>query len=104
VESCVANLQVENEIDAAQPKSSLVQWRNDTAKDAVIRITVLRKNFQKSVQAYLRQPSFSFFNQPKIVFIGEVAVDDGGPRREFFRQVFLVIRKYNPNIYSILSF
>ena len=46
----------------------------------------IRRNrlFADSLQAFSR-PTFNVSKMLKVVFIGESAVDDGGPRREFFQ-------------------
>jgi len=50
-------------------------------------IVVNRRSILRSVELAMRRPDFTFFRPPKIHFSGEDAVDDGGPRREFFRFV-----------------
>lgn len=52
-------------------------------------IVVHRGNVVKSVELAMRKPSFSFNNQLTVTFSGEEAEDQGGPRREFLRYVFI---------------
>lgn len=53
-----------------------------------LNIVVSRRAVLRSVQLAMRRPEFSFTRPAQIHFAGEDAVDEGGPRREFFRCVF----------------
>jgi len=48
-------------------------------------VVVNRRHVLRSAEAAIRRPQFSFDQPVKIVFAGEDAVDEGGPKREFFR-------------------
>ena len=55
----------------------------NSVKADVIRVTVRRKHlWQDYTKA--RQTNYHPSNLIKITFCGESAIDDGGPRREFF--------------------
>ena len=55
----------------------------NSVKAEVIRVTVRRKHlWQDYTKA--RQNNYHPSNLIKITFCGESAIDDGGPRREFF--------------------
>jgi len=48
-------------------------------------VVVYWRHVLRSAEMALRRPQFNF-NQPvKIVLAGEEAIDEGGPKREFFR-------------------
>jgi hypothetical protein len=49
-----------------------------------IRISVRRKSVFKDYLETAKKPWFNGRRMLKVTFIGEPAVDDGGPRREFF--------------------
>jgi len=51
------------------------------------RITVRRKNIFEDTRKALERPS----KHIRVTFLGEPAVDDGGPRREFFMLLMGVI-------------
>jgi len=53
-----------------------------------LNIVVSRRAVLRSVQLAMCRPEFSFTRPAQIHFAGEDAIDDGGPRREFFRCVF----------------
>jgi len=48
-------------------------------------VIVQRHNFIQSVMRAIRKPGFHFNKRVRVVFSGEEAEDQGGPRREFFR-------------------
>lgn len=52
------------------------------------RISVRRKNILEDFLAIRKKPWFNLSNVFKVTFIGEPAIDDGGPRREFFSGLF----------------
>lgn len=54
-------------------------------KEAVQRINVRRSYLLQDATRQFSRPSFDVSKLLKVCFIGESAVDDGGPRREFFR-------------------
>jgi hypothetical protein len=64
---------------------ALSDWQRDTLIQEEIRLTILRRALTRTLKSNLRQPKFSFAKIPKINFVGEVAIDNGGPRQEFFR-------------------
>ena len=47
-------------------------------------IHIRRNNIWKDALRAITKPSFTPTNQMRVTFIGEPAVDEGGPRREFF--------------------
>ena len=49
-----------------------------------MRISVRRKNIFHNFVAIRKKPWFDLNKAFKVVFVGEPAIDDGGPRREFF--------------------
>ena len=53
-------------------------------------ITVRRSRLLASTFDAMRRSTFSCRKNLKVEFSGEGAVDDGGPRREFFRYATLV--------------
>jgi len=48
-------------------------------------VVVNRRRVLKSAELAVQKASFSFDRPVKVVFSGEDAVDEGGPKREFFR-------------------
>jgi len=48
-------------------------------------VVVSRRRVLKSAEFSVKKPDFSFDRPLRIVFAGEDAVDEGGPKREFFR-------------------
>jgi len=48
-------------------------------------VVVSRRRVLKSAEFSVKKPDFSFDRPVRIVFAGEDAVDEGGPKREFFR-------------------
>lgn len=55
----------------------------------VLTLIVNRRSILRSVQVAMRSIDFSFFRPLEIVFSGEDALDEGGPRREFFRFTYV---------------
>ena len=53
-------------------------------QEVKIRINVRRKEVFKDYLAISQKPWFNNKRLLKITFVGEPAVDDGGPSREFF--------------------
>ena len=49
-----------------------------------MRINIRRKNIFQDFVAIRKNPWFDLNRAFKVVFVGEPAIDDGGPRREFF--------------------
>lgn len=58
---------------------------NSTSEDSTTYIQVRRKYVWKDTLRAFKQPRFTTRKRLKIEFIGESAIDDGGPRREYFR-------------------
>ncbi|CAB3978943.1 G2 M phase-specific E3 ubiquitin- ligase-like [Paramuricea clavata] len=58
-----------------------------------IRISVRRKSVFKDYLETAKKPWFNGRRMLKVTFIGEPAVDDGGPRREFFSEVLQSIER-----------
>lgn len=48
-------------------------------------VVVRRRHILQSFYRAIRGTNFSYAKPVKIIFSGEDAVDEGGPRREFFR-------------------
>ena len=48
-------------------------------------VVVNRRRVLKSAELAVQKASFSFDRPVKVVFFSEDAVDEGGPKREFFR-------------------
>jgi len=68
----------------------LMQPQCDRIQGNPLNIIINRRAILRSVQLALHRPEFSFTRPAQIHFAGEDAVDDGGPRREFFRCVFCI--------------
>ena len=58
---------------------------DDFSDDSILSIQVRRKKIWKDTLRAFKQPRFTPRKWLKVEFIGEAAIDDGGPRREFFR-------------------
>lgn len=56
-----------------------------TSEDSTTCIQVRRKHIWKDTLRAIKQPGFTTRKWLKIEFVGESAIDDGGPRREYFR-------------------
>jgi len=54
-----------------------------------ISVLVSRKNLLQSAKDVLSNCNFSWTKTPIVTFVGEQALDCGGPRREFFRYATL---------------
>jgi len=57
----------------------------DTVHGDTITIVVTRRSVMRSVQLAMTKATFVFDRPLRIVFAGEDAEDEGGPKREFFR-------------------
>jgi len=55
-------------------------------------IVINRRYVLKSVNSAMKRADFSFWKPLRVVFSGEDAEDDGGPRREFFRYVRITLQ------------
>ena len=69
----------------AELVASLQQESLSSDIDDEVKITIQRKSIYASTVRAINRPSFSFFKTVRVNFLGEDAVDGGGPRREFFR-------------------
>jgi hypothetical protein len=58
--------------------------------DDISSIVVKRSDVLKSLLIAMNKPTFSFGNNLSVVFAGEEAEDQGGPRREFLRYLALL--------------
>ena len=67
---------------------------NCFSDDSTIILQVRRKKIWKDTLRAVKQPNFSSRKWLKVEFIGEAAIDDGGPRREYLR---LGMREVNLN-------
>ena len=54
-----------------------------------VQIIIHRRRLLSSVLRATQDPDFSFWKPIEVVFAGEEAQDGGGPKREFFKYVFL---------------
>ena len=84
------------------PKDSFEDAFKDFVKrvlksDAVQRIIVRRSNvWEDSLKQFTKLQGLSYNKNIKVTFVGEPAVDSGGPRREYFT---LLIRAIATNNY-----
>jgi len=62
----------------------------EQAGDSVI--VVRRSRVLSSAFDAMKRPAFSCFKNLKVEFSGEGAVDDGGPRREFFQYMLCLLQ------------
>ena len=69
----------------------------DAMKPEVIRLSLRRKSF-RSDYSKARKSSYDPSHPIKITFCGEQAIDDGGPRREFFSGIMLTYHITNYKI------
>ncbi|CAB4034361.1 G2 M phase-specific E3 ubiquitin- ligase isoform X3 [Paramuricea clavata] len=58
-----------------------------------MRINVRRENTFQDFIAIRKKPWFDLGKVFKVIFIGEPAIDDGGPRREFFSEILQVVEQ-----------
>ena len=63
--------------------------------DPSLRITVRRQHLWKDVKLVLSRTNIVYSMGMRVTFISEAAVDEGGPRREFFRLVLADIASNN---------
>jgi len=56
-----------------------------TVSGDAVTLVVNRRRVMKSAELAISKADFSFTRPVKVIFSGEDAVDDGGPKREFFR-------------------
>jgi len=54
-------------------------------------VVINRRSVLKSVMFAMKKADFSFWKPIRVVFSGEDAEDEGGPRREFFRFVQITL-------------
>ena len=64
-------------------------------EDDVRRITVRRKHLLLDTLSTLRRIPWDKSKHLKVIFIGEPGVDDGGPKREYFRLLLQEIAHSN---------
>ncbi len=64
----------------------LAQIRQPVTGESQV-LLINRKNILKSTIFATRRPGFSFNRPVTVMFSGEEAFDDGGPRREYFRYI-----------------
>ena len=70
-------------------KAHAVNELNDTSQPQ--RINVRRATLLEDAISAIGKSTFRFNRNLKVRFIGEPAVDDGGPKREFFRLIHMAI-------------
>ena len=68
---------------------------DDDGEASTRRITVRRKHLLEDTMKSLRRTPWESSKHLKVVFIGEPGVDDGGPRREYFRLLLAEIGNNN---------
>lgn len=56
----------------------------ELSEDATMRIQMRRRRIWKDTSRAFKEPGFTPCNGLKVNFIGEAAIDDGGPQRELF--------------------
>lgn len=68
---------------------------DEEAEGSGRRITVRRKHILDDTLKSLRRTPWQLSKHLRVVFMGEAGIDDGGPRREFFRLLLLEIGRNN---------
>ena len=64
---------------------TVLQAITSTVSGDPVTIVVNRRRVLKSAELAINKEDFSFTRPVTVVFSGEDALDDGGPKREFFR-------------------
>jgi len=72
---------------------SLVTGLQRRLSSEVSYIVVKRSDVVRSLLEAVKIPDFSFNNNVSVLFTGEEAEDQGGPRREFLRYIVLAIAR-----------
>jgi len=72
-------------------------------------VIIQRRNILSSVFRAVQQPDFNFHRPLTVIFSGEDATDEGGPKREFFRlncllQLYLLYMRHTVLLFSVLNF
>lgn len=75
---------VTEEDDSKDVKGIILQLKAATTSPKLVRLNVRRKYIWSDFVESRSSGKVSPTDNVKIVFIGECAIDDGGPRREFF--------------------
>jgi hypothetical protein len=70
--------------DITDVKESILQIKAATLSDKVVRLNIRRTYMWSDFKESRSDGKVSPTDQVKIVFVGESAIDDGGPKREFF--------------------
>lgn len=88
-----------NTVDDKKALEDEIMLLKDARKPEVIRLSLRRKSLW-SDYSKARKSSYDPSHPIKITFCGEQAIDDGGPRREFFSGIMLtyhiLITKLSP--------
>lgn len=70
----------------------LKSFQQENVIDSPVSILISRKSVFSTTLRATERKHFSFFHTPLVTFAGEEAVDDGGPKREFFRLLMVCIQ------------
>lgn len=74
-----------------------------TSEDSTTCIQVRRKYIWKDSLRAFKQPGFTARKWLQIEFVGESAIDDGGPRREYFRLGMQELQQNNALFQGVLD-
>lgn len=74
--------------DGMKTKKEILEEVAKKVLENISRIDVQRKHLWDDYVDARKRPWVKSNNTMKIIFIGEPAVDDGGPKREFFTGVY----------------
>ena len=77
-----------------------MQILSDDDETDVKRITIRRRHILKDTMKYLRHTPWQSSQHLRVIFIGEPGIDDGGPRREFFRLLLTEVGNNNNFFYG----
>ncbi|XP_046844259.1 uncharacterized protein LOC124438266 isoform X3 [Xenia sp. Carnegie-2017] len=76
-----------NQDNTTNVKDKLLDIKAVTLSPKAVRLNVCRKNIWCDFIEYRSSGKVSPTDSVKIVFVGECAIDDGGPKREFFSEM-----------------
>ncbi|XP_066500774.1 G2/M phase-specific E3 ubiquitin-protein ligase-like isoform X2 [Hoplias malabaricus] len=79
------NRNLQTSMEEMDITSLLKEFQQQHLSHNVFHVVVCRKTLLKSATDALSNSNFSWTKTPHVEFVGEVAFDTGGPRREFFR-------------------
>ena len=79
------DINVNKDVDLLDVKSSVINMKSVLESTAITnRISVRRSSVFSDYMACRKKKWFKPKGTLKVTFIGEPAIDDGGPKREFF--------------------